>query len=194
MDPDNLRPNPQGDRPQVDPTAYVDPTARLIGNVRVGARAFVGPGAVLRADETGPGGAVEPIDIAAECNVQDGVIVHALGGSGVTIGPRTSLSHGCIVHGPCTVGPGCFVGFRAVVFKAVLEEGVMVGAAAVVQGVTLKAGALVPPARVVVSKEQTWALETTGDAERHFMAEVIEANLALADGYRARRGAAGNGP
>ena len=191
MVPDNLRPNPQGDRPQVDPTACVDPTARLIGRVRVGPRAFVGPGAVLRADEAGPGGAVEAVDIGAECNVQDGVIIHALGGSGVTVGPRTSLAHGCVVHGPCMVGEGCFVGFRAVVFKAVLEAGVMVGAAAVVQGVTLKAGALVPPGRVVVSSEQTWALGMAGDAERHFMAEVVETNLALADGYRAQGGAGG---
>ena len=82
----SLRPNPNGDIPKVDPTAYIDPTALLIGNVHIGPQVFVGPYAVIRADETDDKGQVQPIDIADECNVQDGVIIHALGGSGVKIG------------------------------------------------------------------------------------------------------------
>jgi hypothetical protein len=48
----SVQPNPNGDRPQVDPTSYIDPTARVIGNVQIGAQVFVGPNAVIRADES----------------------------------------------------------------------------------------------------------------------------------------------
>lgn len=114
----SLRPNPKRDRPRVDSSAYVDPSAQIIGNVRLGPCVYVGPNAVIRADETDFSSAVAPIEIGPECNVQDGVIIHALGGAKVTVGRRSSLTHGCIVHGPCTLGTGCFVGFGAKVFDA----------------------------------------------------------------------------
>ncbi|MHC4192834.1 MAG: gamma carbonic anhydrase family protein, partial [Planctomycetota bacterium] len=83
-----LHPNPNGDWPQVDPTAYIDPTARIVGKVHIGPEVFIGPNAVVRADETDDKGQVQPIEIQAQCNVQDGVIIHALGGTQVTVGRR----------------------------------------------------------------------------------------------------------
>jgi len=180
----NLRANPAGDRPRVDPSAWVDPSAQVIGNVRLGARVFVGPGAVLRADETGPDGAVAAVDLGEDGNVQDGAVVHALGGTPVAVGPRTSLSHGCIVHGPARIGAGCFVGFRAVVFDAALGNGVLVGAGAVVQGVRIEAGTLVPPRSAVLTAADAAALGRTGPAEREFMEKVLAANRRLVEGYR----------
>jgi carbonic anhydrase/acetyltransferase-like protein (isoleucine patch superfamily) len=47
----SLRPNRNGDWPRVDSTAYIDPAAQIIGNVHVGAEVFVGPNAVVGADE-----------------------------------------------------------------------------------------------------------------------------------------------
>jgi carbonic anhydrase/acetyltransferase-like protein (isoleucine patch superfamily) len=179
----NVRPNPAGDRPHIHTTAYIDPSAVVIGNVRIGPRVFVGPRAVIRADETGPSGGVEAIDIAAECNIQDGVIVHALGGSPVFIGPRTSLSHGCIVHGPCRLGAGCFIGFRAVVFDAALGEGVFVGAGGILQGVEVRAGAFVAPGRSVLTADEAAALPQAGPDHLAFVARVVAANLRLLDGY-----------
>jgi len=179
----SIRPNPNGNWPQVDPTAYIDPTARIIGNVHIGPAVFVGPNAVIRADETDSKGQVQPIRIEAKCNVQDGVIIHALGGTGVTVGSRTSLAHGCIIHGPCTLGQGCFIGFRAVVYKAELGDGTFVGAGGIVQGVDLAANALVGPGTVVLSEEDAMKLvDTTGQAERAFAEKVVNANLALAKG------------
>lgn len=99
-----VRPNPRGDWPQVDPTAYVDRTAQIIGLVQIGPRVFIGPNVVIRADEVDNNGEVKPIVVEAECNVQDGVIIHALAGTSVRIGSRTSLTHGSIVHGPCILG------------------------------------------------------------------------------------------
>ena len=123
---ENVRPNPTGDWPQIDPTAYVDPTATVIGLVRIGPRVFVGPNVVIRADEVDKHGEVKPIVIEAQSNVQDAVIIHALAGTEVTIGRRTSLAHGAIIHGPCTVAERSFVGFGAVVFMAKVGSGVFI--------------------------------------------------------------------
>jgi len=180
----SLRPNPNDDWPQVDPTAYIDPTARIIGNVRVGPEVFIGPNAIVRADETDAKGQVQPIEIEAQCNVQDGVIIHALSGAHVTIGRRTSLAHGCIIHGPCTLGGECFVGFRAVVHNAVLEDGAFISTGAVVQGVDLVENAFVPAAVAVLSREDAAKLvSTTSPADRAFMEKIANTNLALTKGY-----------
>ncbi len=180
----SIRPNPNGDRPEIAPTAYVDPTAQIIGNVHIGPEVFIGPNAIIRADETDAGGNVQPIRIEAQCNVQDGVIIHALGGTEITVGQRTSLAHGCIIHGPCTIGSGCFIGFRAVVFNATLGEGVFVGTGAVVQEVDLTANAFVRPGVSVLSGQDARKLvSTTGPADRDFMAKVVNANLSLTQGY-----------
>jgi len=181
----SLRPNPNGDWPQVDPTAYIDPTAQIIGKVYIGPEVFIGPNAVVRADETDDKGQVQPIEIGAQCNVQDGVIIHALAGTQVTVGRRTSLAHACIIHGPCVIGQGCFIGFRAVVYKAALGNGVFVNAGAVVQGVDLGTNSFVPPATVaVLSKEDVARLvSTTSPADCKFMKNVVNANLALTKGY-----------
>jgi carbonic anhydrase/acetyltransferase-like protein (isoleucine patch superfamily) len=179
----DLRPNPAGDVPCVDSSVYIDPTAQVIGNVHIGAGTFVGPTAVLRADEADVDGKVHPILIGPGANVQDGVIVHALKGTRVVVGKASSLSHGAVVHGPAEVGAGCFIGFRAVVFNAVLGDGVYVGSAAVVQNVRLAAGALVPPGRVILTQDQADALGQTGTEERRFMQGVVAANVGLAAGY-----------
>jgi len=180
----SIRPNPNDDWPKVDPTAYIDSTAQVIGNVHIGPRVYVGPNAVIRADETDAKGQVQPIEIGAECNIQDGVIIHALGGTHVTIGRQTSLAHGSIIHGPCTIGQGCFIGFRAVVYSAALEDRAFITTGAVVQGVDLVANAFVPAAVAVSSREDVVKLvSTTSPANRDFMKKVVNANLVLTKGY-----------
>jgi carbonic anhydrase/acetyltransferase-like protein (isoleucine patch superfamily) len=179
-----VRANPNGDLPQVDPTAYIDPSAQVIGNVRIGAEVFVGPGAVIRADETNSDGQVQAVEIGDQCNVQDGVIIHALGGTQVKVGQRTSLAHGCIIHGPCTIGEDCFIGFRAVVYKSVLGAGSFINASAVVQGVELTKDSLVAAAAAILSEDDVTNLVGTADsAERSFNERVVEANLELTKGY-----------
>ena len=177
-----IRPNPRGDLPEVHPTAHIDPTAQVIGRVRIGPRVFVGPNAVIRADELDKNGRVKAIVVEAECNIQDGVIVHALAGTQVTIGQRTSLSHGAIVHGPCTLGERCFVGFGAVVFKATVGSDVFISARAVVQEADVPANVFVSPS-AAISQDRIAQLRTTTPHERGFMERIVEANLKLAEGY-----------
>jgi carbonic anhydrase/acetyltransferase-like protein (isoleucine patch superfamily) len=180
----SIRPNPNGDIPQVDPTAYIDPTAQLIGNVHIGPEVFVGPYAIIRADEIDAEGKVHPITIGPRCNVQDSVIIHALGGTEVTIGQQTSLSHGCVIHGPCTIGQDCFIGFRAVVYNVALPNGIFVSASSVVQEVDLPESSFVPPAVAILSADDVAAKVTkTTPTDRQFMQRVINANLTLAKEY-----------
>ena len=177
-----IRPNPRGDWPEVHPTAYVDPTAQVIGRVQIGPRVFVGPNAVIRADEIDKDGEVSPIVVEAECNVQDGVIIHALAGAEVTIGQRTSLAHGAVVHGPCRISEGCFIGFGAVVFTSQLDRGVFVASRSVVENVNVPADTFIP-VFTFISQDRINRLRKTEPKERSFMADVIRANLELAEGY-----------
>lgn len=94
-----IRCNSNSDYPKIDKTAYINPTAMIIGKVSIGKNVFVAPGEVIRADEPG-----SSVSIGDNSNIQDRVIIHALGNSSVIIGKNTSLSHGCIVHGPCKIG------------------------------------------------------------------------------------------
>lgn len=180
----NITGNPNGDFPDISGRAFIDPTARVIGNVRISAGCFVGPYAVIRADEADPSGQVWPITIGADSNVQDGVIIHALAGTSVTIEACCSIAHGAVIHGPCQIGEGSFVGFRAVVYKSHLEREVFVGASAVVQNVNLMCGDSVDAGISLLWQQDvaTLASKVTPD-QRQFMTNVIAANRILVKGY-----------
>lgn len=174
-----LRPNPQGERPRVAAGAFIDPSAVVIGNVEVGECVFVGPAAVIRADEPG-----SSIEIGDRSNVQDRAVIHALGGSRVVIGRETSLAHACVVHGPCRIGGGCFIGFGSVVFDAVLGDGAVVKHLAVVNGVEVGPGRLVDTGKAVCGEEEARALGHVDGETAEFARRVVAANLALLEGYR----------
>ncbi len=81
-----LRKNPSGHLPVIDESAYVDQTAIICGKVIIQANVFIGPYAVIRADETNENGEMEPIVIGANSNIQDGVVIHSKAGAAVIIG------------------------------------------------------------------------------------------------------------
>jgi len=174
-----IRRNPNGDHPRIDKTAYIDPSAVIIGKVKIGKNVFVAPGAVIRADETG-----SSISIGDGSNVQDRVIIHALGRSAVVIGQNTSLSHGCVVHGPCKIGKDCFIGFGSVIFKAELKAGVFVKFMAAVLGVNILSRRIVPDAAVVDSPQKVKLLGVVSKECRDFSRRVLKANLDLLKGYK----------
>ena len=131
--------------PTLGAGAWVAPSADLIGDVRLGARASVWFGAVIRADNT-------PILIGAESNVQDGAVGHSDPGAPLTIGARVTVGHQAILHG-CTIGDQALIGMGARVLNgAVIGANCLVGAGALVtEGKTFEAGMLIVgvPARVV---------------------------------------------
>jgi carbonic anhydrase/acetyltransferase-like protein (isoleucine patch superfamily) len=173
--------NHAGDKPKVEASATIHPSAVVIGNVHIGEKVFVGPNAVIRADEPCPEGKVEAIVIEAEVNIQDGVIIHALGGSPVRIGKGSSLAHGAVVHGPCNVGENCFIGFKTVVFKADLGPGVVIQHQALVEGVTIPAGMHVPSMSGVMSEDDVRQLHPVTPELTAFAEKVRKTNVFLAE-------------
>ena len=131
--------------PQLADGAWAAPSADLIGDVRLGARASVWFGAVIRADNTA-------IILGEETNFQDGAIGHSDPGAPLTIGARVTVGHQAILHG-CTIGDDCLIGMGAKVLNnAVIGPGCLVGAGALVtEGKTFEGGNLIVgvPARVV---------------------------------------------
>lgn len=109
----------EGRAPKVDPTAFVAPTAVLIGDVTVEAGASVWFNAVLRGDYA-------PVVIREGANVQDGSVLHAPPGIPVDVGPGATIAHMCTIHGVhvgmealianhCTVLDGAVIGARSLI-------------------------------------------------------------------------------
>lgn len=176
-----IRCNPNGDYPQIDKKAYIDPAAVIVGKVCIGKNVFVAPGTVVRADET-----ESYISIGDGSNIQDRVIIHALGNSSVIIGKNTSLSHGCIVHGPCKIGDGCFIGFGSVIFKAIIKDNVFIKSLAVIEGVNIPAKKLIPNGAIISSSRMVLSLNFISQEETTFAKRVTETNLQLLKGYKER--------
>jgi carbonic anhydrase/acetyltransferase-like protein (isoleucine patch superfamily) len=145
--------------PQLGPGAWTAPSADLIGDVRLGARASVWFGAVLRGDNT-------PLILGEETNFQDGAIGHSDPGFPLTIGARVTVGHQAILHG-CTVHDDCLIGMGARILNgAVIESDCIVGAGALVtEGKRFERGSLIvgAPARVVrhVTEEEKQTLRVS---------------------------------
>jgi carbonic anhydrase len=179
----NIRPNLAGDYPQIDHTALIDPSAQIIGKVKIDRDVFVGPLTVIRADQRGPDGKVAPIQIDREVNIQDGVIIHSDPGASVIIGAKTSVAHGAIIHGPCTIGQECFIAVRASLYKITLEDHVWIGMGAIAKLVTLHSFTRVPAGAVIRDRPEVMALRLVTDKEREYMEEVWAANSSLRMDY-----------
>lgn len=117
--------NFEGRYPQLADSAWIAPGATVVGDVRLGERASVWYGAVLRGD-------TDPITVGARTNIQDGAILHADPGFPATVGEGCVVGHRVILHG-CTVEDGSLIGMNATVLNgARIGAGSVVGAGAVV--------------------------------------------------------------
>lgn len=151
-----------GLRPVVDPTAFVHPTAVLIGDVVVGPRCYVGPGAVMRGD-------FGRLVMRAGSNLQDNCVMHSFPGRECVIEEDGHVGHGAVLHG-CRVGRNALIGMNAVIMDNVdIGEGCIIGAMSFVKaGVVAEAGTLWAgvPARMlrpVTDKELAWKSLGTAD-------------------------------
>ncbi|MFT6979931.1 MAG: phenylacetic acid degradation protein [Marinobacter psychrophilus] len=127
-----------GVTPVVHPSAYVHPTAVLIGDVHVGANCYVGPCASLRGD-------FGRIVMEAGSNLQDSCVVHAFPGRDAIVRRNGHVGHGAILHG-CSIEEDAMVGMNSVIMdEAVIAARSIVGACAFV-----KAGFECEPASLIV--------------------------------------------
>ena len=115
----------RGRTPRIARSAFIAPTAAIIGDVTVGEEASVWFGAVLRGD-------VGRIEIGARSSVQDNAVLHTTDRVATVIGDDVTIGHGAVLEG-CTVERGARVGMNAVVLHdAVIGEEALVGAGSVV--------------------------------------------------------------
>jgi len=114
-----------GRAPSIAGSAYIAPTADIIGAVELAEHSSVWFQCVLRGD-------IEPIRIGANSNIQDGTVVHTMIGAPVTVGDWVTVGHRAVLHG-CTIADHCLIGMGAVLLNRVrVGEGSIVAAGAVV--------------------------------------------------------------
>ena len=156
-----------GVTPVVDPTAYVHPSAVLIGDVIIGAGCYIGPCASLRGD-------FGRIEVRAGANIQDSCIAHGFPGTDTIVGEEGHIGHGAILHG-CVVERNALVGMNAVVNdNAVIGESSIVAAMAFV-----KARMVVPPRMLVAGMPARVVRELT-ETELAWKVEGTQSYQALA--------------
>ena len=138
--------------PVVDPTAYVHPSAVLIGDVIVGPDCYVGPCACLRGD-------FGRLILERGSNLQDTCVMHGFPGTDTVVEEDGHIGHGAVLHG-CRVGRNALVGMNTVIMdNAVIGESSIVAAAAFV-----KAGVEIPP-RMLVAGVPAKAIRPLTDEE-----------------------------
>jgi phenylacetic acid degradation protein len=169
-----------GIRPVVHPTAYVHPTAVLIGDVIVGPRCYVGPLASLRGD-------FGRLVLEEGANVQDTCVMHGFPEDDTVVEVDGHIGHGAVLHG-CRVGRNAMVGMNAVVMdKAVVGAESIVGAAAFVKaGMAIPSRSLVlgAPAKIVrpVSDDEI-AWKSYGTRQYHDLAVRSMLSLREVEAY-----------
>ena len=162
--------------PVVDPSAFVHPSAVLIGDVIVGPGCYVGPCASLRGD-------FGRLLLERGANLQDTCVMHGFPGTDTIVGEDGHIGHGAVLHG-CQVRRNALVGMNAVIMdNAVIGESAIVAACAFV-----KAGVEIPPrslaagmpARVIralAEDEIAWKVEGTRtyqELTRRCLATMVE--------------------
>lgn len=144
--------------PVVHPSAYVHPSAVLIGDVIVGPGCYVGPCASLRGD-------FGRLILEEGSNVQDTCVMHGFPGTDTVVEQDGHIGHGAVLHG-CRIGRNALVGMNAVIMdNAVIGESSIVAASAFV-----KAGAEIPP-RVLVAGMPAKVIRELSDEEIRWKGE-----------------------
>ncbi len=158
-------------QPSVSPTAWLAPTATLIGDVTVHDQAVVLFGAVVRGDRAS-------ISVGAGSNLQDNVVVHADPGFPATIGSGVSVGHQAVVHG-ATVEDNVLIGMGAVILNgSVIGPGSIIAA-----GSVILEGDIIPP-RSLVAGVPGKVRRTTTDEEVQAIKDNAATYRELKDSYR----------
>src|SRR6267143_1649015 len=157
-------------QPRVHRTAMVAPSATVIGDVVVGSRTSIWPGAVLRGD-------YGRIRIGGNCSLQDNVVVHCSSENPAVIGNGVTVAHSVIVHA-CRIGDECLIGAGAIIF-----DGAKVGAHSIIGiGSVVLEGRAIPPRSVVVGAPAKVMRRAT-DKDVRMIRESYRAYLRMAQKY-----------
>jgi carbon dioxide concentrating mechanism protein CcmM len=179
--------NPVQRYPKIDKTAFVSQFTSVIGDVTIANNVYVAPNVSIRADEG------TPFYIGMYTNLQDGSILHGLlnkrfsvGGKpySIFIGNEVSIAHGALIHGPCFIGDKVFVGFKSIVYNAIVERGSFISYNAVVtNGVRISPNRFVPPGAHIDSQKKADALSVVPMDSTEFAKEVQRVNQEFPASY-----------
>ena len=143
----------KGRLPAVHPTAYVDDSAQVIGDVEIGEESSVWMAVVIRGD-------VNRIRIGQRSNVQDGTVVHVMKDTHATIvGDNVTIGHAAVIHG-CTIEDQCLIGMGAIVLN-----GATIGTGSIVAAGSLVVEGMQVPARSLVMGSPAKVKRPLGDEE-----------------------------
>ena len=177
----------EGRTPRIAPTAFVAPTATVIGDVTIGEEASVWFGAVLRGD-------VGRVEVGARANVQDNAVLHSTAHIPTVVGEGATIGHGAVLEG-CTVQRGALIGMNAVVLhEAVVGEEALVAAGSVVTD-----GTQIPP-RTVAAGAPCRVRKPLSGSSAEWITRAAAAYVGLSRRYRAAQardgqaGTAADGP
>jgi carbonic anhydrase/acetyltransferase-like protein (isoleucine patch superfamily) len=161
----------EGRSPNVDPTAFVAPTATVIGDVTIEAGASVWFNTVLRADYA-------PVIVREGANVQDGSVLHAPPGIPVDIGSGATVAHMCLIH-------GVHVGAEALIANhATVLDGAVIGARSLIAAHSLVvAGTQIPDEVLVVGSPATIKGPIAGTSAEMWVNVNPQAYQELAERY-----------
>lgn len=160
--------------PRIPDSAFVAPSADVIGDVELGEDASVWYQCVLRGD-------IAPIRVGERTNIQDLTMVHVDPDTPCVIGSRVGIGHRAIIHA-CTIGDDCLIGMGAIVLSgATIGRGSLVAAGAVVTE-----GMEVPPESLVVGLPGK-VIRKVDDRLRERMRRTVEDYARLKEGHREGR-------
>ena len=149
----------------VDPTAWIAPSAELYGRVSVGADSSLWPHCVIRAE-------AQEVRIGSHTNLQDFVMIHVGYDDPTVIGDFCSITHHATVHG-ARVEDACLIGINAVVM-----DGAVIGRGSIVApGAVVTEGTLVPPASIVAGVPAKVIKQRDSTAENRLNAWLYWRNM-----------------
>ena len=135
--------------PKIDSSAWIAPSADVIGNVEIGENSSIWFGCVLRGD-------VNKIKIGKNTNVQDLSMIHMDTNSKTTLGDNVTIGHKVMLHG-CTIEDNCLIGMSATVLdNVIIGEGSIVGANSLVTS-----GKVFPPKSLIMGSPAKVVKELT---------------------------------
>ncbi len=153
----------KGKKTQIADSAYVDPNAVVIGEVKIGKESSIWPGAVIRGD----GG---PIEIGEKTSIQDNAVVHVNVGSYSKIGDECTVGHGAVVHGQ-EVGDRVLIAINATVL-----QGVKIGKESIIAANSLvREGMEVP--------ERSFVAGSPGEVKKELDDDQVERLVLASDHY-----------
>ena len=141
----------KGHKPVIDPSSFIHPQAAVTGNVIIGKKVYVGPGAAIRGDWG-------RIIIEDGCNIQENCTIHMFPGVTVHLKEGAHIGHGAVIHG-AVIGRNCLIGMNSVIM-----DNVQLGDECIVGALTfIKAGMDIPPRSMIVGNPGTIIKEVSDD-------------------------------